>query len=132
MILCHAHLILHYVLNIYPHNKVHEANIRPTWILSAPGGPHVGPMNLVIRVSNNLFHRYFLLLPYTCITHRLNVGGLGKWTISFADVEMWQVPSDNIFQNCCFLQYQITRISVWEVRQDRYGERRSSHLGPMS
>ena len=23
----------------------------PTWVLSAPGGPHVGPMNLVIRDS---------------------------------------------------------------------------------
>ena len=24
----------------------------PTWVLSAPDGPHVGPMNLAIRVSN--------------------------------------------------------------------------------
>ena len=23
----------------------------PTWVLSAPGGPHVGPMNLAIRVA---------------------------------------------------------------------------------
>ena len=25
------------------------ANIGPTWVLSAPGGPHVGPTNFVIR-----------------------------------------------------------------------------------
>ena len=25
----------------------------PTWVLSAPGGPHVGPMNLPIRVINS-------------------------------------------------------------------------------
>ena len=31
--------------------KVHGANIRPTWVLSAPDGPHVGPMNLAIRVG---------------------------------------------------------------------------------
>ena len=35
---------------IFPDNKVHEANIGPTWVLSSPGGPHVGPMNLAIRV----------------------------------------------------------------------------------
>ena len=32
-----------------PNSKVHGANIGPTWALSAPDGPHVGPMNLPIR-----------------------------------------------------------------------------------
>ena len=27
----------------------HGANMGPTWVLSAPDGPHVGPMNLAIR-----------------------------------------------------------------------------------
>ena len=31
------------------HNKVHGANMGPTWVLSAPDGPHVGPLNLSIR-----------------------------------------------------------------------------------
>ena len=31
------------------HNKVHGANMGSTWVLSAPDGPHVGPMNLTIR-----------------------------------------------------------------------------------
>ena len=30
-------------------SKVHGANIGPNWVLPAPDGPHVGPMNLVIR-----------------------------------------------------------------------------------
>ena len=34
----------------YPGSKVHGANMEPTWVLSAPDGPHVGPMNLAIRV----------------------------------------------------------------------------------
>ena len=34
----------------YPDSNVHVAHMGPTWILSAPGGPHVGPMNLAIRV----------------------------------------------------------------------------------
>ena len=30
-------------------SKIHGANMGPTWVLSAPGGPHVGPIYLVIR-----------------------------------------------------------------------------------
>ena len=33
-----------------PDSNVHGANIGPTWVLSAPGGPHIGPINLAIRV----------------------------------------------------------------------------------
>ena len=32
-----------------PDSKVHGANMGPTWVLLAPGGTHVGPMNLAIR-----------------------------------------------------------------------------------
>ena len=32
-----------------PDSKVHGANMGPTWVLPAPDGPHVGPMNLVVR-----------------------------------------------------------------------------------
>ena len=32
-----------------PDSKVHGANMGPTWVLSAPDGPHVGLMNLAIR-----------------------------------------------------------------------------------
>ena len=39
-----------------PDSKVHGANIRPTWVLLAPDGPHVGPMNLAIRESIILTH----------------------------------------------------------------------------
>ena len=31
-----------------PDSKVHGANMGPIWVLSAPGGPHVGPMNYAI------------------------------------------------------------------------------------
>ena len=34
----------------YTDSKVHGANVGPTWVLSAPDRPHVGPMNLAIRV----------------------------------------------------------------------------------
>ena len=35
----------------YPDNKVHWANMGPIWVLSAPDGSHVGPMNLAHRIS---------------------------------------------------------------------------------
>ena len=31
-----------------PYGKVHGANMGLTWVLSAPDGPHIGPMNLAI------------------------------------------------------------------------------------
>ena len=33
-----------------PDSKVHGAKKGATWVLSAPDGPHVGPINLAIRV----------------------------------------------------------------------------------
>ena len=35
----------------YPDSKVHGTNMGPTWVLSAPDRPHVGPINLAIRVQ---------------------------------------------------------------------------------
>ena len=46
------HHLLNIFVNIYhanPNSKVHGANMGPTWVLSVPDGPHVGPMNLAIR-----------------------------------------------------------------------------------
>ena len=36
------------IITMIPDSKVHGANMGPTWVLSAPGGPHVGPMNFAI------------------------------------------------------------------------------------
>ena len=35
----------------YPDSNVLGANMGPTRVLSAPDGPHVGPMNIAIRVQ---------------------------------------------------------------------------------
>ena len=47
-----------------PDNKVHGASMGPTWVLSAPGEPHVGPVNLAIRGVSHLgsYSGYVLLL----------------------------------------------------------------------
>ena len=36
------------IFRVVPDSKVHVANMGPTWVLSDPDGPHVGPMNLAI------------------------------------------------------------------------------------
>ena len=38
------------IWNISPESKVHGTNMGPIWVLSAPDGPHVGPMDLAIWV----------------------------------------------------------------------------------
>ena len=38
-------------LGITPDNKAHGDNMGPTWVLSAPDGPHVGLVNLAIKES---------------------------------------------------------------------------------
>ena len=39
------------ILILNTDSKVHGAKMRSTWVLSGPEGPHVGPMNLAIRVG---------------------------------------------------------------------------------
>ena len=51
------------IMNIYismynPDRQVHGANMGPTWVLSAPDGPHVGPMNLAMKEVILVFSRY--------------------------------------------------------------------------
>ena len=42
--------------NMFPDSKVHGANMGPTWVLAAPGGPHFGPMILAIRELLGIWH----------------------------------------------------------------------------
>ena len=44
-------LICFIELQAYPDSKVYGDNMGPTWVLLAPDGPHVGAINLAIRVS---------------------------------------------------------------------------------
>ena len=45
-----ANQLMHIAVNgNIPDNKIHGANVGPTWVLAAPGGPHVGHMILAVR-----------------------------------------------------------------------------------
>ena len=49
-----------------PDSKVHGANIGPTWVLSAPDGPHVGPLSIAIKEGN--LDRYELRAAHDKVT----------------------------------------------------------------
>ena len=55
-------------------SKVHGANMRPTWILLAPDGPHVCPMNLAIRVSSVTLN----IVIMTCLLQYIDI----SWSVS--------------------------------------------------
>ena len=53
-----------------PDSKVHGANMGPTWVLSAPDGPHVGHMNFAIRLFAIICSVYAHLHDAFCPHHR--------------------------------------------------------------
>ena len=50
-VIIYVDIVLSILFLHIPDSKVHGANMGPTWVLSAPDGPHVGPMNLAIKDS---------------------------------------------------------------------------------
>ena len=62
-----------------PDGKVQVANMGPTWVLSAPGAPHVGHMNLVIRGIYGHIHPSYMndwLYPICNILHSNSMYGI--------------------------------------------------------
>ena len=62
-----------------PDSKVHGANIGPTWVLSAPDGPHVGSMNLAIKEvmdQNESNIQYIQVIMHTVRALLFCCGGL--------------------------------------------------------
>ena len=71
------------VMPYSPDSKVHGANMGPTWVLSAPDGPHVGLMNLAIRIKCN--HQWSPVKPLTWpvrMRYRVSLNELKLWFIS--------------------------------------------------
>ena len=66
---------------INPDSKIHGANMGPTWVLSAPDGPHVGPMNLAIReyISYLLWHLSVMVNDLIIVKLLAKEFGLTAW-----------------------------------------------------
>ena len=72
----------------------------PTWVLSAPVGPHVGPMNLAIRGVNEWLHPGAPLLTW--------INSIPAWISNHMPSEMW----DEIINS--FPNFNGYRVEVWE------------------
>ena len=54
----------------FPDSKRHGANMGPTWVLLAPDGPHIGPMNLAITVylqPHDFKAQWYIMITYLSI-----------------------------------------------------------------
>ena len=100
----------------YPDSKVHGANMGPTWVLSAPDGPHVGSTTIAIRVVNiitddDLVTQGAKAWTATMLTYVMSVGNnLDSKHQSF------------FFQNTQVIKVDwITLTHIYEVWQTLYG-----------
>ena len=90
-----------------PDNKVHGANMGPTWVLSAPDGPHIGPMNLAISdiVWANVGLLLAILFRLQCFKAgfprdlRVKRGNLPKY-----NVELTLTPTSAILYQSFFIR----------------------------
>ena len=78
-----------------PDSKVHGANMGPTWVLSSPGGPHVGPMKIAIRECHVVFSISANSRLDTGLWCRTTTGHyLNQWWL----IIIWLLRNINIFQ----------------------------------
>ena len=66
-----------------PDSKFRGANMGPTWVLSAPDGPHVGPMHLTIRGGMDILQHTKLGCSYRSIHALTSIMGLFNLHISY-------------------------------------------------
>ena len=105
-----------------PDSKVHGANMGPTWVLSAPDGPHVGPMNVAIRGANSLINfsqawwkgnwkamvTSWYWKTFHIISH-LKGESISHWLIHIMKVQWW---GPSIFSLLLMLTFCWTNISI--------------------
>ena len=78
------------VMPHFPDSKVHGANMRPTWVLSAPDGPHVGPMNLaIIVVSLSSHHNWHVNYPSPSASWFISSIGKDYQSLRYLNVGKW-------------------------------------------
>ena len=95
----HHHAMLNLIYNYFwprqslPDSKVHGAYMGPTWVLSAPAGPHIGPMNLAIKaVSCTQFYLLYHTQPIHTTGDKMSTQSIytTRGMISWAYSQYWQ------------------------------------------
>ena len=64
-----------------PDSKIHGANMGPTWVLSAPAGPHFGLMNMNLTIRVELCHHCACRRPWLSMVpdHFFTTWHNSKW-----------------------------------------------------
>ena len=74
-------------LQISPDSKVHGENMGPTCVMSAPGGPHVGPMNPAIWVMfMDICHIDNYIFEWLPVALLLLVNASSSWVLYGSEV----------------------------------------------
>ena len=79
----------------HPDSKFHGANMGPTWVLSVPGGPHVGPMNFFIRAVignwNSMVKtfRYIFFVIWLNMSAVMTSAKLGSNWLFYNLIQLW-------------------------------------------
>ena len=97
-----------------PDSKVYGANMGPNWVLLAPDGPHVGPMNLAIREVTALLHSIFYVQPYYNGIWLYDISWIVKhlsWFLKaswhFSEGEVWAQFGAGCHGNVCHSSHRI-------------------------
>ena len=82
----------------FPNSKVHGANMGPTWVLSAPDGPHVGLMILAIWVVlrdgiglSNLSNEKPDIVLREISVHCWHCTWLAGWRVIGYTIDWWEI-----------------------------------------
>ena len=94
---------------ISPDSKVRGANMGPTWVLSAPGEPNVGPMNLAIRECFSLQVR--VSTCWRVLELKVAYKPANLWGYSF-------IVSDTF--TCRYIRLQIQAFYVVNIKKSWY------------
>ena len=88
-----------------PDSKVHVAHMGPTWGRQDPGGPHVGPMNLLSRISRNwIYAKINIFISY--VEHRSQVPLQFKSRVTFkSDVWTWKTIGHLFYATLSFVHH---------------------------
>ena len=90
----------HIIEDIYPDSKVHGANMGPIWVLSAPDGPHVGPMNLAISVCRVIVLCFILFLQnILSVAFRVNSTAFGPAITPALVKQPWKIWVSELYES---------------------------------
>ena len=93
-----------------PDSRIHGANMGPTWLLSAPDGPHVGPMNLALRVyTPGLLHWHWGSYGMYQILKTFDI----HWHGGGPSIAIWCIILEG--SPICFMIEKVVYCVIWKI-----------------